>query len=160
MVQATEPKQSPSLVEALYNVVRRAHRLRSVHVHSSCDKAGLVLLSRLHEHGPVRLSDLAVAVELDPSTVSRQVRALCDGGFAQSLDDPDDKRARLLQISTKGRAEIESVAAELDEILGRAVSGWPKEDVENLTTLLAQLADDLAADGGDARKPEAVEEIA
>lgn len=159
MVQATEPKQPPSLVEALFNVVRRAHRLRSVRVHSSCDKAGLVLLSRLHEQGQLRLSDLAAAVELDPSTVSRQVRALCDGGFSRALDDPDDKRARLLQITPKGRAEIQSVAAELDAILGRAVRSWPERDVEMLTTLLARLADDLAADG-ETRSREAAEEIA
>jgi DNA-binding MarR family transcriptional regulator len=159
MVQATDQKP-PSLVEALYNVVRRAHRLRSVRVHSSCDKSGLVLLSQLIEHGPMRLSDLAAAVELDPSTVSRQVRALCDGGFTQSLDDPDDKRARLLQISSSGRAEIESVANELERVLGRATRRWPKQDVEMLTTLLARLADDLAAGGNDTRKPEAVEEIA
>ena len=54
MVQAnrttgtTAPQPPPgsvrSLVEALYTVVRRAHRLRSMRVHSSCDKAGLVLL--------------------------------------------------------------------------------------------------------------------
>jgi len=167
MVQATDPKP-PSLVEALYTVVRRAHRLRSVRVHSSCDKAGLVLLSQLLEQGPMRLSDLAGAVQLDPSTVSRQMRALCDGGFTQSLDDPDDKRARLLQISAKGRAEIESVARELEEVLGRAVSGWKRSDVEMLATLLARLADDLAVDGNKPRHTdgaadgaeEAVEEIA
>jgi len=157
MVQATEftPR---SLVEALYNVVRRAHRLRSVRVHSSCDKAGLVLLGQLVEQGPMRLSDLATAVQLDPSTVSRQMRALSDGGFTQSLDDPDDKRARLLQVSDKGRAEIESVARELDGVLGRAVSGWPNRDVEMLTTLLARLADDLAADSAEARHAETVQE--
>jgi len=157
MVQATEftPR---SLVEALYNVVRRAHRLRSVRVHSSCDKAGLVLLGQLVEQGPMRLSDLATAVQLDPSTVSRQMRALSDGGFTQSLDDPDDKRARLLQISDKGRAEIESVARELDGVLSRAVSRWPKRDVDMLTTLLARLADDLAADNAEARHAETVQE--
>ena len=157
MVQATElgPR---SLVEALYNVVRRAHRLRSVRVHSSCDKAGLVLLGQLIEQGPMRLSDLATAVQLDPSTVSRQMRALSDGGFTQSLDDPDDKRARLLQISDKGRAEIESVARELDGVLSRAVSRWPKRDVDMLTTLLARLADDLAADNAEARHAETVQE--
>jgi DNA-binding MarR family transcriptional regulator len=119
-----------------------------VRVHSSCDKAGLVLLGRLVEQGPMRLSDLADSVQLDPSTVSRQVRALCDGGFTEALEDPDDRRARLLEISERGRAEVQAVAAELGEILGRAVNGWPRRDVDTLTTLLARLADDLASRTG------------
>jgi len=133
------------LTEALYTAVRRAHHLRNVQVHSNCDKAGLVLLSHLYEHGALRLSDLAVGVHLDPSTVSRQVRALCDGGFAESLDDPDDKRARRLQITRRGRAELESVRHELGAILGGATRDWPKQDVQTLTSLLARLAEDLTA---------------
>ena len=160
MVQASEPASVPSLVEALYTVVRRAHRLRSFRVHSSCDKAGLVLLGQLYEQGPMRLSDLAASVQLDPSTVSRQVRALCDGGFTNALEDPVDKRARLLQISGAGRSEVESVASELGNILGAAMSRWPKKDVETLTALLVRLADDLVADTADARTTKQLEEIA
>jgi DNA-binding MarR family transcriptional regulator len=148
------------LVEALYAAVRRAHRLRSVRVHSSCDKAGLVLLGQLSEQGPMRLSDLASSVQLDPSTVSRQIRALADGGFTYAVDDPDDKRARLLQISEKGREEVLAVAAELADVLGRAVSRWPKKDVDTLTHLLHRLADDLASDTTPARPTDAVKEIA
>jgi DNA-binding MarR family transcriptional regulator len=143
MVQANEGPASP-LVDALYTVVRRAHRLRHAQVHSRCDKAGLVLLGQLLEQGPMRLSDLAESVQLDPSTVSRQVRALCDGGFTDVHDDPDDKRARRLAISREGRRELESVRRELDNVLSRALTGWPKADVEQLTSLLVRLADDLA----------------
>lgn len=159
MVQANATRSVPQLVEALYTVVRRAHRLRSVRVHSSCDKAGLVLLGQLAEQGPMRLSDLATAVQLDPSTVSRQVRALCEGGFTVAVADPDDKRARLLEISAKGRAEVQAVAQELADVLGRAISGWPHDDVATLTALLARLGDELAAPA-EARAKEQTEEIA
>ena len=153
------PGSVRSLVEALYTVVRRAHRLRSMRVHSSCDKAGLVLLGQLAEHGPMRLSDLANAVQLDPSTISRQVRALCEGGFTVAVPDPDDKRARRLEISTTGRAEVEAVAQELAEVLGCAVQGWPHRDVATLTALLTRLGDELAAPI-EARATDQSEEIA
>jgi DNA-binding MarR family transcriptional regulator len=165
MVQATgrpptqRAKPSPPLVDALYNVVRRAQRLRSARVHSSCDKAGLVLLGQLLEQGPMRLSDLASAVQLDPSTVSRQVRALCDGGFTVAVADPDDKRARRLEISEKGRAEVEAVALELAEVLGGAMRNWPQRDVATLTDLLSRLGDELAA-SHEARVRHQSEEIA
>ena len=144
MVQPSDSAVLP-LVDALYTVVRRAHRLRSTRIQSSCDKAGLLLLNQLLEQGPMRLSDLASSAQLDPSTVSRQVRSLCEGGFAHAVDDPDDKRARLLQVSDKGREEAASVARQVGEVLARAVADWPKSDVDRLTKLLAKLADDLAA---------------
>jgi DNA-binding MarR family transcriptional regulator len=142
MVQASDPPVPP-LVDALYTVVRRAHRLRNRRIHTSCDKAGLALLSHLIEQGPMRLSDLASSAQLDPSTVSRQVRALCDGGFARAIDDPDDKRARLLEISDSGREEVTSVGRQVGEVLARAMADWSKSDVDKLTALLAKLADDL-----------------
>lgn len=143
MVQPSGPP-IPPLVDALYTVVRRAHRLRSRRVHTNCDKAGLNLLNYLLEQGPMRLSDLASAAQLDPSTVSRQVRALCDGDFAHAVEDPEDKRARLLEATVKGREEVTAVAHELGEILARAVADWPTSDVDKLTKLLAKLAADLS----------------
>lgn len=160
MVQASEKASEQvvarDLVDALYTTVRRAHRLRTARVHSSCDKAGLVLLGLLHEQGAMRLSDLAAAAQLDPSTVSRQVHALCQGDFATALEDPADKRARRLQITAKGRAEVDAVAAELADVLGEAVRSWPKKDVQALTGLLVKLADDLAHDANDARHNRAI----
>jgi DNA-binding MarR family transcriptional regulator len=159
MVHASEAR-SAALVEALYLVVHRAHRLRSARVHSSCDKAGLVLLHLLMEQGPMRVSDLAASVQLDPSTVSRQVRALCEGGFAQVYEDPDDKRARVLSINQVGRAEIESVSRELRAVLGHAVSTWSTSDVETLTALLGRLAEELAPEVPEQRNTHVAEETA
>jgi DNA-binding MarR family transcriptional regulator len=158
MVQANDlpdlvAPQVRSLVEALYSAVRRAHRLRTTRVHSTCDKAGLVLLGQLVELGPMRLSELAATVQLDVSTVSRQVRDLCKGGFAEALEDPDDRRARLLQVSRTGRAEVESVKRELGAAVGAAVADWPDTDVDHLTSLLTRLADDLGAASGAADQP-------
>ncbi len=118
-----------------------------------------MLLGQLVEQGPMRLSDLASAVQLDPSTVSRQVRALCEGGFTVAIADPDDKRARQLEISPKGRAEVQAVAHELAEVLGRAVSTWPQRDVATLTALLSRLGEELAA-SHETRGTQQPEEIA
>lgn len=156
MVQASEPPQEHEhrpLVSALYTAVRRAHRLREHRVHSRCDKAGLVLLGQLAEHGPLRLSELASGVQLDVSTVSRQVKALCDGGFVEVADDPDDRRARVLQLTAKGRTEIDTVLNELGDVLGHALDGWSARDVAALTGLLQRLAHDLAAEQASAHEP-------
>lgn len=119
-----------------------------------------MLLHLLMEQGPMRVSDLAAGVQLDPSTVSRQVRALCEGGFAQVYEDPDDKRARVLSINEVGRAEIESVSRELRAVLGHAVSTWSTSDVETLTALLDRLAEELAPEVPESRNTHVTEETA
>ena len=54
----------------------------------SIDKAGYWLLVRVSENGPVRLSDLAEAVGLDLSTVSRQMGVLVSGGLITKVPIP------------------------------------------------------------------------
>jgi DNA-binding MarR family transcriptional regulator len=116
-----------------------------------------VFLDRLLEDGPMRLSELAAAVQLDVSTASRQVRTLADGGFLESAGDPEDGRARLLQVTEQGRAEAAQVVHDLGEVLGGALQHWAAADVEQLTVLLTRLADDLLADPPPPSPPPAAE---
>ena len=72
----------------------------------SVDRAGYWLLVRLSSQAPVRLSELADTVELDLSTVSRQMRDLVAIGLVVKVPDPDDGRASLLSLSERGRAVL------------------------------------------------------
>ena len=60
----------------------------------SVDRAGYWLLVRLSGEAPVRLSELADTVELDLSTVSRQMPDLVAIGLVLKVPDPEDGRAR------------------------------------------------------------------
>jgi DNA-binding MarR family transcriptional regulator len=110
------------------------------------DRSGYWAMVRLDE-APValRLSDLAASLELDVSTVSRQVRNLVDAGLVSRQADPDDGRAALLTLSTRGRDVLEAVRAARRHVLGQTLCGWSAPDRDALADALARLADDIHA---------------
>jgi len=111
----------------------------------SVDKAGYWLLVRLSEQGPIRLSELADSVELDLSTVSRQVRDLVASGLLTKDPDPLDGRASLLGLSERGAAVLEAVSDARRQALADAVADWTDEERTTLAHGLFRLADGLHA---------------
>jgi len=110
------------------------------------DRSGYWAMVRLDEAGgAVRLSDLASSLELDLSTVSRQVRNLVDAGLVDRDADPDDGRAALLTLSRRGRDVLDAVRAARRQVLGQTLYGWTAADRDVLVRALARLADDLHA---------------
>src|SRR5690606_26769951 len=51
----------------------------------------------------LRLTDLAEAEGLDPSTMSRRLATLGDQGLVRREPDPDDRRASRLHLTPEGR---------------------------------------------------------
>lgn len=110
------------------------------------DRAGYWALVRLDEaDGPVRVSDLAASLELDLSTVSRQVRALVDAGLVARQSDPDDGRAARLALSRRGRDVLEAVKAARRQVLAGTLAAWSAEDRSALAAAVSRLAADLHA---------------
>lgn len=62
------------------------------------------LLSHVHALGPVRPSDLAVHMNLDLSTLSRNLQPLVAQGWL-SIDPGPDARSRLVSLTEAGRAK-------------------------------------------------------
>lgn len=109
----------------------------------SIDKAGYWLLVRVSENGPIRLSDLAEAVGLDPSTVSRQMGSLVNGGLITKEPDPQDGRASFLSLSARGAAVLEVVSEARREALADALTEWSDDERATLATGLFRLASGL-----------------
>lgn len=60
------------------------------------------LLSHVLKLGPIRPGDLAVAMKMDASTLTRNLRPLVDAGWV-SLEAGADARSRLVHITDAGR---------------------------------------------------------
>ncbi len=109
------------------------------------ERAGYWAMVRLDETGePVRLSELACSLELDLSTVSRQVRHLVEAGLVDRHADPDDGRAALVTLSERGRGVLEAVRVARREVLGRTLAAWKASERQTLTAAVQRLADDVA----------------
>lgn len=87
---------------------------------------------------PQRVSELAMALYLDKSTVSRQIDGLARLGLVERLPDPDDARARLVTLTTEGKNIISEQQERRHERTREVLHRWRDGDVRELTRLLRQ----------------------
>ena len=107
------------------------------------DPSGAMVLSRLEDLGPVRLSTLAQVLCLDISTVSRQVPVLERQGWVARERDPEDQRAQLLDLTDAGRAVLGDVRASRNEVLRRLLPEWTEAELDAFATQLHRFNDDV-----------------
>ncbi len=90
-----------------------------------------------------RPSDLAASMNLDLSTVSRQIKALESSGLLVREVDSKDGRVARLRLSPAGLAIVDEMILLRRERLAEALSGWDEHDTELLLSLLDRLGVDL-----------------
>jgi DNA-binding MarR family transcriptional regulator len=110
-----------------------------------CEQAGAAVLGRLDLLGPVRLTDLAHALGLDPSSVSRQVTALERRGWVAREKDPSDLRAQRLHLTEQGSAVVSDLRDARAEALAQLTPDWTTAELDDLAGRLARLNHDLEA---------------
>lgn len=125
------------LADALRTVVLAVRRKS---LGTAQDKSVIALLAHLKSVGPLRAADLAEHACLDPSTVSRHLRALQADGLLMRTPDPDDGRATQLQVTPKGEQLVDEARRQRLALLGDALEGWSERDVATLTRLASRLA--------------------
>jgi len=124
---------------------------------ASIGRTGYWLLVRVSEQGPLRLSDLAGTVELDLSTISRQIRDLVASGLITRTPDPADGRAALLSLTEQGVAVLEAVSESRRQVLAEAIAGWTDEERNAMAIGLLRLGAGLQHLGDpDPTEPRAV----
>ncbi|MDA3630895.1 MarR family transcriptional regulator [Saccharopolyspora oryzae] len=128
----------------LVMMFRRARNLSTTvaaHVHPDLDPASYSLLLMIDDAGPLRGMDVAGRTGLDKSTVSRQIATLVELNLLERVPDPDDGRARRIQLSDLGRERLAQVRAERRKHLHGQFASWTTDDLKDLARLLAKLND-------------------
>ncbi len=131
-------------LERAFTVLGRAFlNLSSSRSDMELDRTSYFGLVLLHENGPARVSDLAAALGLDVSTVSRMLSQLTEAGYVEKARDAADKRAHLIALSSRGRDVLNLACAAKRELLGEATSEWSERDRKSLAASMTRLADSL-----------------
>lgn len=117
-------------------------------VHPDMDAAGYALIAQIDlgtaEGGAgVRASDVALALGLDKSTVSRGIAQLDRLGLIERVPDPDDGRARLLRLSEDGGKRYGAIRAQRRAEFAAILDRWDRGDLERLARLLHRLNTDI-----------------
>lgn len=122
------------LVVALFTVTAGMDRARrQIHTANT-----LAVLQIAATRDGVRPSEIAAALGMHQSSVTRQVQVLEDAGQVLVTADPDDGRAYFVSLTDAGRDELGRLTkAGLDRFTA-FVADWDAEEVRTLARLLTR----------------------
>ncbi|MEO6124319.1 MAG: MarR family transcriptional regulator [Ilumatobacteraceae bacterium] len=83
-----------------------------------------------------RMSDLAVALRVDPSTATRAVQRLVTPGLVERLTDREDGRVVIVRITDAGRDLHRRIDARRGYVLSRLMSGFDQDERVVLADLM------------------------
>lgn len=123
----------------LFRRARKMSRTVAAEVHPDLDLASYSLLVLVDDAGTLRGMDVAERAGLDKSTVSRQIATLVELDLLERVADPEDGRARLIQLSPAGKARLAEVRKRRGQRLHEKFAQWSTHDLQEFARLLAQL---------------------
>ncbi|MFN8169489.1 MAG: MarR family winged helix-turn-helix transcriptional regulator [Candidatus Nanopelagicales bacterium] len=93
----------------------------------------------------VAVKDVAAALDLEHSTVSRLLGEVEEDGLVSRGVDPADRRRTTVALTPLGHAVVADSTAMTRFLTRILLADWPRRDVEDLTRLLSRLADTVQA---------------
>jgi len=104
------------------------------------------LLMQMHYKGACGMSEVSERFEITPAAASQLVDKLVQGGFLKREEDPKDRRAKLLNLTGKGRQLIQQGIEEryrwVDELAGR-LSGEERAKISEALDIMTNAAREL-----------------
>jgi DNA-binding MarR family transcriptional regulator len=115
------------------------------------------LLLEIDERENASIGELADALELDPSTLSRTADSLVRAGLVSRADDPSNRRRQILELLPAGRDKVAYINDRCDEyyegvLAGAAVSG--REALADAVSYLAEAIREKRLGGEASCRPE------
>ena len=81
------------------------------------------ILMQLHYKGPCGMSEISERFDVSAAAASQLVDKLVQAGYIERTEDPSDRRAKLLKLSTKGAKLVDDGILEryrwMDELTGQ-----------------------------------------
>lgn len=124
---------------------REAARVRAERSGVHLPRPAVNMLAALAAHGPMRLSELSRRTDLEPSLISREIRALVAAGYAERRVDPTDGRAGIACLTARGRAAYRAYRRAVDEIITETFTQWSDGDLDRLGSYVERVVADFAA---------------
>jgi MarR family transcriptional regulator, organic hydroperoxide resistance regulator len=107
------------------------------------------ILMQLHHKGACGLSEISERFEVSPAAASQLVDKLVQSGYIQREEDPSDRRAKLLNLTEKGRELIRQGIDEryrwVEELAGK-LTAEERMQVSEALNIMTRAAEELEAD--------------
>lgn len=107
------------------------------------------VLMQLHHKGACGMSEISERFEVTPAAASQLVDKLVQNGFIVREEDPNDRRAKLLDLTDKGRELLERGFQEryrwADQLAGR-LTAEERVQVSEALNIMTRAAEELEAE--------------
>lgn len=103
------------------------------------------LLLCLQKRGSMRATDIAEFFSLSPRTVTEAIDALEKEGLLERKADPTDRRAKLINITSKGKGAVERTEPVRQRILQQTFGVLDDAEQAQLLQLLTKVVAELPA---------------
>jgi MarR family transcriptional regulator for hemolysin len=124
-------------------LVARAWRMRADAAFAQYGLSAATGAALVHVHrlgGGIRQTALARYMGIEGPSLVRLLDHLCATGLVERRDDAEDRRAKTLHLTSKGRALAERVERVLDEIRAELLANVSEADLAATIRTLAAIA--------------------
>ncbi|MDN5764873.1 MAG: MarR family transcriptional regulator [Humibacillus sp.] len=137
--------KATDLFHALIRVQKLLLAARTIapKIHPGMETAAYPVMFTVHTMGPVGISDVAMVLHSDVSTVSRQVSGLFAHGLLDKQPDPADGRATLVSLTDAGRQSLDEVQLVRGQWFQELLADWQADETDLFTEHLQRLGDSL-----------------
>ncbi|WP_329142148.1 MarR family transcriptional regulator [Streptomyces sp. NBC_01456] len=142
-----ENEMGHAVAEALGDLLKRTLRANlyqalTENIGEGVDEVTYPVLSGLARTGPCSAADLATAVGLDRSGVSRRASRLEAAGLVRRAPDPADRRAVLLTLTDQGTETVALMRTRLAARIEESLSSWPEGEARSFARNLRKFLDE------------------
>lgn len=155
--KVNSPVRPDHMVRAFRRSLRALEREVELSLDAQTECCGVTsaqchLLLEIDDRDNASIGELADALELDPSTLSRTAESLVRAGFVSRADDPSNRRRQILQLLPAGRDKVAYINDRGDEYYKGVLAGAARSEREALADSVAYLAQAIRAKrlGGEA----------
>jgi len=142
---AVQADTAQALVDAIFLFGRSLKNAIASATDDPIAPALVAVLVALSARGPCRQNELASALCLSQSGLSRQMTELVDAGLVERQPDPDDRRAFRVQVSEKGDEVLQTVKERRSARLRTLLGEWSQEEAAAALSAVERLTDSLTA---------------
>jgi DNA-binding MarR family transcriptional regulator len=126
-------------IAMLMRLGEASRRSTGLKPHRALDRAAYVILRHLQQDGPLNVWALAARLNLDGSTVTRQVTALQRDGLAERHRDKRDGRGTVIAPTEKGLAQVNAVRQARRALYDKVLHDWSAQERADLARTLERL---------------------
>jgi DNA-binding MarR family transcriptional regulator len=143
------PVADPLLVGRLSLSITRLARVLRQQETSRTTPAETAVLATIVRDGPITLGDLATAEQVSPSTITKIVSNLEADGQIERVIDPDDRRVHRVQLSARGRRNIDVYRSKRNAWLEQQMQLLEADELARLIAAVDVLEHLIASEGND-----------